>query len=212
MPRSKTAEPTPFSLSALALDLANEMERRSFTSQPFTDWRDLPNGMRVRAKMESDNDRNLFSHRDGSSDCDGQIFWPERHSRQRPAGCDGSARKLVTRDGYVWWQPPADVVNDAAILENVRKRVQGWFYDQWHYVGIIVETESAPCTCCNVRKEVETFPGSLWGIESDSGTDYFAEVIGEMLPEICALCHDTGRLSDDIPCSNPVHLSTLASN
>ena len=136
----------------------------------------LDNGASVRAKLEYDVDSRLEENGDEF----GAIHWPERDSRARPAGCDGSARKIVTRNGPVWWQPPKDVVSDVDALASLEKRVREYFHEYWTYVGVVVEVTAPACVTCGERKR-ETF--SLWGIESDSGAEHFAEVIADLTSE-----------------------------
>lgn len=56
-------------------------------------------------------------------------------------------------------------------------RLRRWCEDQWHYVGVVVETK---CDCCGTWGHKRT---SLWGIESDAG-DYMEEVARELAEEI----------------------------
>lgn len=139
----------------------------------WTEWADLPDGGRVRAKVESDHDSSL-----NDGDWFGQIVYPDRYSRTRPEGCDGAARKIETRGGTVWWQPARDVLSDPVALASLERRVRGYYLEHWSYCGIVVETESPPCPHCGERKS-ET--ASLWGIEDDAGREYFAEVVGDLM-------------------------------
>jgi hypothetical protein len=133
---------------------------------------EISNGVTVRVKAVADNETRLED-----TDCFGTLHWPERDSRVRPASCDGAARKLQTRSGYVWWQPPKDVLADAKVLAAVKKRVRGYFLEHWSYIGVVVQVKFPACTCCGERKHKEA---SLWGIESDAGA-YFADVIDDLL-------------------------------
>jgi hypothetical protein len=134
----------------------------------------IGDGYTVRAKLEYDQDAQLEEDGDwfGSIHC-------ARDSRQRPAECDGSARKLPTRDGATWWQPPKDVVSDPTSLAKLEGRVRGYFLGEWAYVGLIVEVTAPPCDKCGERK---SDMASVWAIESDAG-EYFAEVILDLVLE-----------------------------
>ena len=149
-----------------ALRLAQKTGRQS----PFIE---LLGNEAIAVEIVPDYDCDTFAN---DSDCYGKLEM-ERRDRSRPEGFNGAAVKLVGRDVY-WWQPPMDVVNMPEQLEALRKRVQGWLRDEWSYVGIVVTLLSAPCDCCGARKESDA---SLWRIESDSGEDYFEEVIGDLV-------------------------------
>lgn len=133
----------------------------------------LEGGVTVRARLEYDTDTRL----EDNGDWFGSIHWPERDSRARPGACNGAARKIDTRGGSVWWQPPADVVGDADALKKLETRVRDYFLEYWCYVGVIVQVLHAPCACCGERKKTSA---SLWGIESDAG-EYFAEVLSDLV-------------------------------
>lgn len=143
----------------------------------WTDWADLPDGSRVRAKMAPDYDSNPF-------DCGtmGKVYAADGRDRTRPDECNGAARKFRDRGGMVWWQPSPDMVAEPAYLEQTSKRVEDYLLEDWGYVGLMAEVEGPPCPHCGERK---TGSNSLWCIESDSGADYFAEVIDDLISE-CA--------------------------
>lgn len=139
---------------------------------------ELDDGSTVRAKLVYDQDHNL----EGDGDWYGAIYPTRRDTRRRPAECDGAARKVDTRGGPIWWQPPADLVSDPVNLAKLEARVRGYFLEQWSYVGIVLEVRGPACGACGERK---TYTASLWGIESDAG-DYFAEVLTELAEEVAA--------------------------
>lgn len=116
----------------------------------WSEWFDLPDGRRARAMIESD-DQSL----EDNGDWFGSIHWPERNTRERPAGCNGAARKVTTRGGYCWWQPPADLLNNAAGLEATEKRVRGYYLEEWSFVGVRVEVQAVACACCGNRATKE---------------------------------------------------------
>lgn len=130
-------------------------------------------------RQEHDSDSNL-------DDCDwwGKVEWdkPNRYSdhSRRPDGFNGNA-EVVHTDGRsrLWWQPPADVKRTDDNFKGLRAKVRGWYRDEWSYCGIVVAMYT-PCATCGGEKEVDA---SLWGIESDSGDDYFAETIADLISE-----------------------------
>ncbi len=44
--------------------------------------------------------------------------------RARPEGFDGAARKIDLRNGFLWWQPPADAIADPHLLGTMRAAVR----------------------------------------------------------------------------------------
>lgn len=109
---------------------------------------------------------------------------------ERPREFTGAAR-VFTRygqgsdrlDGSVWWQPPADVLEDASAAESVEslaKMIDGWLSGDWVHVGFIVTIE---------EDGHEMGTASLWGIEwglpDAEGThaDYLRETCADLLAE-----------------------------
>lgn len=66
-------------------------------------------------------------------------------------------------------------------LRSVAESVEGYYLDEWSYVGVNVEVRRPPCACCGNRK---TDSSSLWGIESNAEASHFAEVIGDLLSDL----------------------------
>lgn len=156
-----------------AATLAKDLQLQQWTARLTLD-----DGRDVRAKLEYDEASSL----EDSGDWFGTIKAGRRSDSSndaRPEGFNGAARKISSRGGMLWWQPPQDVLSDPSALASLEKRVRAYFLEDWTYVGVVVEVRSAPCSCCGERK-AET--QSLWGIESDAG-DYFAEVLGELTAE-----------------------------
>lgn len=120
--------------------------------------------------IDEDHDGDLF---DGNHGDFGTLAEPSRSRHhdtgrmQRPSGFDGAARKLDTRRGPIWWQPPADEKGNAQLAERVRR----WFAEDWSFVGVTL-TLSIP--------GYEDQSTSLWGIETDGGADYLAETITDI--------------------------------
>lgn len=162
--------------------LTKEQAKTLLASLDIEKWSDrlaLDGGYDVRAKLMPDYDTNL----EDSGDWYGALYHTRRSSNtgrdERPAECNGAARKIRTRDGAIWWQPPADLVLDVANLAKLEARVRDYFGEQWSYVGVVLEMRGPACVCCGERK---TYGASLWGIESDGG-DYFAEVLTDLSSE-----------------------------
>jgi len=159
---------------ALTLIHSGEFDVESW-SKPL----ELNGGYSVRAKLLPDYDHNL----DGDGDWYGALYHTQRSSNtgrdERPAKCNGAARKITTRDGPIWWQPPADLLADAVNLAKLETRIRAYFHDEWSYVGVVLEMRGPACERCGERK---TYNASLWGIEADAG-DYFAEVLTDLASE-----------------------------
>lgn len=153
-----------------AKELASKLRER--WSEPV----DIGDGFSVRAKIDSDWDSKIEDY----PDCFGTFHWPERDTRGRPSECNGAARKIDTRQGPLWWQPPKDVLSDPEGLASVEKRVRAYFFEHWSYASVVVEVTGPACDCCGERK---TDGSSLWGIESDAG-DYFAEVLADLVSDV----------------------------
>lgn len=141
------------------------------------------------ARVVTDTDSGIGRWHDGRhyDDVYGRFCWPGPDYRNgygyqhRPDGFDGAARKLTTRDGYVWWQPPADVTGDH--LAQLEERVRAYFTEQWWHVGVVV-TYSTICACCG--RASEQARASLWGVESDCGEDYMLEILEDLIEESVA--------------------------
>ena len=132
----------------------------------------LPDGRGFHITMEYDLDSRLEDE-----DYFGELKWSEK----RPEGFDGAAEKIHNRNGDgLWWMPPEDAKSDVAVKDALRKVVQGYFREEWSYMGIIV-TLLTPCTCCKESKE--TF-ASLWRIESNADEDYLKEIVLDRLNEL----------------------------
>jgi hypothetical protein len=157
---------TTYTLASASLELAR------LATYGSTPWLDLDDGSRVRVRIEGDHDSKLSDYGDSF----GRV--QESRGRDRPEGFDGAARKIDSRQGPLWWQPPADVAKDAAVLASVEERVRGYYLEHWSFIGVVVKVESAPCPHCGERRAATD---SLWGIESDYDEGYIAEVIGDCL-------------------------------
>jgi hypothetical protein len=76
---------------------------------------ELDDGRRVVLVIEPDQDTSIFDEQGEGVWC-GRLEWVayrDGRDTPRPTGFDGRARKLHTRDGFVWWQVPADVPQES---------------------------------------------------------------------------------------------------
>lgn len=109
----------------------------------------------------------------------GEIVLVESRGARRFYDFAATMRK-AKHDG--WNHAPYDVGSRKqkalrAVLADY-DRLRGWCYDDWCFVGIVV-TRIDTCDCCGETKE--THIDSRWGIESDSGDEYFHDVAREMV-------------------------------
>lgn len=157
----------PYSLHDAVYDALN----RSPNPSEFVYFED---GSRCRVKIVIDEHSSL----EDDGDWFGSLHWPNGGDSGRPSQCDGSAMKLRTRGGFVWWMPPKDIKGDVEAVEQLRNTVAGYFLEQWYYVGIVLEYDSPPCPHCNERKNSTE---SVWGIESNANIHYFCELADDLL-------------------------------
>lgn len=64
-------------------------------------------------------------------------------------------------DGAVWWQPPADLLEQAnvdSVLPDLRRHVESWLSGDWFHVGFVVSI---------VENGDETGESAIWGVEWD---------------------------------------------
>lgn len=139
----------------------------------WSDPIDLGDGRAARVKVDSD-DIDPFSE----YGCYGRVEYARGHDRQRPTGFTGAARKLASRFGPVWWQPPADLLHDPDALAAVTARVEAYFRDDWSFVAILTRVFAAPCACCGERKETHDAVGA---VESDSDAEHFRDLLTDLL-------------------------------
>lgn len=95
---------------------------------------------------------------------------------RRPDGCYVSFERIETYDDTA--DPRDYLFQDPDYQEQDQERLDSWLADDWHFVGI-----QAVAHVLIVRHGAGTIytlksPG-LWGIESDSGEEYFTEVYGD---------------------------------
>jgi len=75
-------------------------------------------------------------------------------------------------------QPPDYLFQDPAYRRQDEARLKAWRNDEWHFVGIraraTIKIPHGSNPECWITTELVS-PG-LWGIESDSGAEYFEQV------------------------------------
>lgn len=75
-------------------------------------------------------------------------------------------------------QPTARQIAAAAVEDDFR-RMRAWCADEWHYVGICV------CRVDDEGEDIgEPYEHALWGIESDSGREYFQEIANDLADDL----------------------------
>lgn len=82
---------------------------------------------------------------------------------------------------------------DAAYIEQDYARAESLDRGEWGYIGIHAVAE---ITIHGTIQKVRT--GGLWGIESDSGADYLAQVGQEQLAELWPILAEMGFTEEQI--------------
>lgn len=159
---------TASALSPLADHLTNSDADR------WSDWVPVGDGTDARVRLAPDLETSLHDY----PDCYG-TFADVRRDGTRPNGFNGAARKIRCRSGFLWWQPPAGLTADE--LRAVARDVEGYYLEDWTYIGIVVEVRRPPCTCCGAR---QTDTASLWGIESQGDAGYLQQVVSDLLADL----------------------------
>lgn len=116
--------------------------------------------------------------------------WTTRDKRpgERVLCRDGHHRRYYDFAGAVrtaradgWDAPPygegTPGQRAARAAEADFKRLKAWVNDEWIYLGVAVTVEVDGVAL------VGKYDHSLWGIESDSGPEYFTEVADELLDD-----------------------------
>jgi hypothetical protein len=84
------------------------------------DTYELPDGATLVLRIEPDECGDI----EDFGDCYGIVRWGERNATtgrdMRPDDFDGNAEKIDTRDGPIWWQPPADVKRGTETFDQAR--------------------------------------------------------------------------------------------
>ena len=84
--------------------------------------------------------------------------------------CDADRAALAARLGH----DPTDEEVTAEAAERDYRFLNGWCLDEWEYVGVIVTLDGGGRECS----------ASLWGMESNSGDQYFLETACELADQI----------------------------
>lgn len=162
----------------------------------------LPDGRVATLSIVFDEDSGIgeWIGRDGKreshhDDIFGTFAWRGKDSlygypAERPREFTGDAR-VFTRygqggdriDGAVWWQPPADVLEDQQGRESLPalvKMIDSWLSGDWVHVGFYVTIEEDGHEVGSA-----SLHGIEWGLEDPDGThaDYLRGTVGELLDE-----------------------------
>lgn len=75
-----------------------------------------------------------------------------------------------------------------------RERIASWRRDEWSYIGIYVECD---LIVAGTVQHIRT--AGLWGIETDSGSDYFQEIAEQEYDELLAILEQLGVEEHQVP-------------
>jgi hypothetical protein len=95
---------------------------------------------------------------------------------KRPDGCYVTFEQKQTHDEAA--NPRDYLFQDDDYRAEDQARIEAWRADEWHFVGIQAVAHVLIVRNGTGTSYTLTSPG-LWGIESDSGQDYFDEVFEE---------------------------------
>lgn len=87
-----------------------------------------------------------------------------------------------------------EMSGDPEYEEEDRERIAAWERDEWRYIGIFLECD---LIVSGTVQKIRT-PG-LWGIEDDSGEDYFNEVAEEQYDELVGILEELGVSERQVP-------------
>ena len=122
-------------------------------------------------------------------DCYGRVQWAGRGGRSdRPAGFDGAARKLWTRNDCFWWQPPADLVNNNLALAELLPKVRDILEYGFRVWKVEVDRR---CSCCGSY--------TMIGSYSFGGYEPFEEPYTAVVGELLELAWDEARDWGQVP-------------
>lgn len=108
----------------------------------------------------------------------GEVAWGETNREtgwgHRPRTMNGRARKVLrSRDGDIWWQPPADVT-DAEMLRTMAAQIRDIL--EYGYMVVVLETDDGRSAAVG---GVEPFPDGA----------SMADVVGNLVWEIADEIH-----------------------
>jgi hypothetical protein len=105
----------------------------------------------------------------------------QQTANQLPAPKNAIDYRTFTRGALIYQvyrEEDPDTSPGSEISEN---HYEAWQADAWGYVGVVVEIRIKSEMNWAIPHKVGS--ASLWGIESDSGADYFAQVEAELIAE-----------------------------
>ena len=102
---------------------------------------------------------------------------------QRPAECDGAARKIWTSRSYwMWWQPPADVVKMPDALRSLATTVRELWETGFALVAVTVDETITDRL--GHEHTVCTGSASLGAVEGADDAGYLADIVVGLLDEL----------------------------
>jgi hypothetical protein len=117
----------------------------------------------------------------------------------KPGAIDREKEGDLERGEYRYFNPGNYDPSDPNKRENallVYRRYEDYNRGEWGCIGIkaeadvLIQTPTMKINKCWISKEFGS--GGLWGIESDSGPDYFKEVVLEELEELKEILKEIG--------------------
>lgn len=128
-------------------------------------------------RLEPDECTSIMAGDDG--DWFGEVAWGETNREtgwgHRPRTMNGRAQKVLrSRDGDIWWQPPADVT-DAEMLRTMAAQIRDIL--KYGYMVVVLETDDGRSA-------------AIGGVEPFADRDYMASVVGDLVWEIAREIHD----------------------
>lgn len=184
--------------SEFSIDRKHSFDCRSVNSQSALDQleRVLNYIFAERQKFSSnrDSDAPLYDAFDEAADLIG-----EKQDELQECDCNESGD--MNRNEYRYFNPSFNYVSsdgkiqDGLTPEDVRKytrsdyeRMEALNNQQWGFIGIKAEAQVQLSS--DVVQRITS--GGLWGVESDSGKEYFAEVEAEELATLATELHALG--------------------
>lgn len=99
---------------------------------------------------------------------------------ERPAGFDGSARIIRTRDASLWWQPPSDWHTMSADTQRAVWRTACDVVEWGYYVYVVELCEGVDAYRRPIVRNVE----ALGGVEPMLGDDDDEAIITDLLAQL----------------------------
>lgn len=96
-----------------------------------------------------------------------------------------------------WLEPGGRGTDDPETAALDAARLESYYRDEWTMVGVYAAAEILVSTAAGAF--IQTIrTGGLWGIESDSGADYFATVGREELEQLAAMLEEIGATAEQL--------------